>query len=113
MSKRLHRKIAQLSVEALPEEVCGVVCDGKAIRVRNTSQNPEESFLIDAETYLEYRPEIIFHSHPIGNDGLSEHDLVVAANMELTSYVYVVDSDRLEVWSADNGLQVFEKVLNR
>lgn len=113
MSKRLHRRIAQLSVEALPEEVCGVVCEGKAIRVRNTSQNPEESFLIDAETYLEYRPEIIFHSHPIGNDGLSEHDLVVAANMELTSYVYVVDSDRLEVWSADNGLQVFEKVLNR
>lgn len=113
MSKRLHRKIAQLSVQALPEEVCGVVCEGKAIRVRNTSQNPEESFLIDAETYLEYRPEIIFHSHPIGNDGLSEHDLVVAANMDLTSYVYVVDSDRLEVWSADNGLQVFEKVLNQ
>ena len=112
MSKRLHRKIAQLSVQALPEEVCGVVCEGKAIRVRKTSQNPEESFLIDAETYLEYRPEIIFHSHPIGNDGLSEHDLVVAANMDLTSYVYVVDSDRLEVWSADNGLQVFEKVLN-
>ena len=113
MSKRLHRKIAQLRVQALPEEACGVVCEGKAIRVRNTSQNPEESFLIDAETYLEYRPEIIFHSHPIGNDGLSEHDLVVAANMDLTSYVYVVDSDRLEVWSADNGLQVFEKVLNQ
>ena len=113
MSKRLHRKIAQLSVQALPEEACGVVCEGKAIRVRNTSQNPEESFLIDAETYLQYRPETIFHSHPIGNEGFSEHDLVVAANMELTSYVYVVEADRLEVWSADNGLQVFEKVLNQ
>ena len=113
MSKRLHRKIAQLSVQALPEEVCGVVCEGKAIRVRNTSQNPEESFLIDAETYLEYRPEIIFHSHPIGNDGLSEHDLVVAANMDLTSYVYVVEADRPEVWAADNGLHVCGKVLNQ
>lgn len=111
MSKRLHRKIAQLSIQALPEEACGVVCDGKAIRVRNTAQNPEESFLIDAETYLEYLPETIFHSHPISNEGFSEHDLIVAANMELTSYVYVVEADRLEKWSADDGLQVFEKVL--
>ena len=112
MTKRLHRRIAQLSVEALPEEVCGVVCDGKAIRVRNSAQNPEDSFLIDAETFLKYRPETVFHSHPISAEGFSEHDLVVAANMELTSYVYVVEADRLEKWSADNGLQVFEKVLN-
>lgn len=111
MSKRLHQRIAHLSIEAMPEEVCGFICKGKAVRVRNMSDNPEESFLIDAETYLEHQSDTIFHSHPTGTDGFSEHDRVVAANMELTSYVYVVEADRLEVWSADNGLQVFEKVL--
>jgi proteasome lid subunit RPN8/RPN11 len=111
MTKRLRRKIAQLSLQALPEEVCGVVIDGKAIGVKNSSQTPQESFLIDAETYLKFKPDCIFHSHPINEDGFSEHDLVVAANMELTSYVYVVEADRLEKWSTEDGLQVFEKVL--
>ncbi len=111
MTNSLHRSIAQLSVQALPEEVCGVVIDDKAIGVRNSSQTPQEAFLIDAETYLQYRPDCIFHSHPVDQDGFSEHDLVVAANMELTSYVYVVEADRLEKWSVDDGLQVFEKVL--
>lgn len=112
MTATLHQSIAQLCLDALPLEACGVICDGKAIAVKNASDTPEESFLIDASTYLKYKPEIIFHSHPKGTAGFSEHDRVVAANMELTSYVYVVESDRLEKWSTDSGLQVFEKVLN-
>lgn len=113
MTVTLHRKIAKLAVAALPEEVCGVVKDDKAIRCENNAQEKQEAFLIDADTFLKYLPDTIFHSHPTGIDGFSQHDLAVAANMELTSYVYVVQADRLEKWSAGGGLEVFEKVLNQ
>lgn len=112
MIKRLHQQIAKLSIQAQPEEVCGVVKDNKAIRCENKADAATEAFLIDAETYLKHLPDTIFHSHPTGSKGFSEHDLAVAANMELTSYVYVVQADRLEKWSAAKGIEVFEKVLN-
>ncbi len=108
---KLHRQIAHCSLSALPFEACGVVVEGKAITCRNTSDQPENSFVLSAEDYLRYRPTTIFHSHPTGQEGFSDHDLAVAANMELTSYVYVVEADRLERWSAAQGLEVFEGVL--
>jgi len=111
MTKTLYRQIATLSLEAQPEEVCGVVKGNKAIRCENKADVATEAFLIDADTFLEHLPDTIFHSHPRGAKGFSEHDLAVAANMELTSYVYVVEADRLEKWSAAKGLEVFEKVL--
>lgn len=101
-----------MSIEASPQEVCGFVVDGRAIRCKNHAENPNESFLISADDFLDNGSSIIFHSHPSGKAGFSEHDLAVAANMELTSYVYVIAADRLEKWSADSGLQVFEKVLS-
>ena len=112
MIKSLHREIALLSIQAAPEEVCGFVVDGSPIRCINHSQTPEESFLISADDYLENDSSVIFHSHPVGTLGFSEHDLAVAANMELTSYVYIVESDRLEQWSANSGLQTFNGVLS-
>ena len=113
MMKTLHRQIARLAITAAPEEVCGVVKDKKVIRCENNAEDKNEAFVIDAETFLKYLPDTIFHSHPKGVEGFSQHDLAVAANMELTSYVYVVEADRLEKWSADNGIEVFEKVLNQ
>ena len=109
----LHQQIADFSVQAAPAEVCGVIKDNKAICCENKADVTSEAFLIDAETFLKYLPDTIFHSHPKGQSGFSEHDLVVAANMELTSYVYVVEADRLEKWTAANGLEVFEKVLGQ
>lgn len=111
MNNRLHKQIARFCIDGVPDEVCGVVIDGKAIRVKNSSSDPKSSFLIDAETYLKYRPDTIFHSHPSGVDGFSEHDLLVAANMELTSYVYIVETDCLQRWSSADGISTFEKVL--
>lgn len=113
MSKRLHQQIARFALEAAPAEVCGVVKEGKAIRCENKASDPNNAFLIDAETYLKYVPDTIFHSHPVGIYGFSDHDIAVAANMELTSYVYVVETDTLEKWSAEKGIEVFDKVLNR
>ena len=113
MNKQLHCQIAKLALAAEPEEVCGIIKSNKAIRCENKADEKQDAFLIDAATFLKYLPDTIFHSHPTGKDGFSQHDLAVAANMELTSYVYVVEADRLEKWSADSGLEVFEKVLNR
>ena len=101
------------ALEAAPEEVCGVVQEGKAIRCENKASEPTQAFLIDAATYLKYVPDTIFHSHPDGIYGFSEHDIAVAANMDLISYVYVVETDTLEKWSAEKGIEVFKKVLNR
>lgn len=111
--KKLYQQIAKFAVQACPDEVCGVVKNSKAIRCKNRANEKSQAFLIDAETFLKYLPDTIFHSHPTGTDGFSEHDLAVAANMELTSFVYVVQADRLEKWSPAKGLEVFEKVLNQ
>lgn len=109
----LHKKIAELCLEAAPYEACGVVVNGKPIPCRNASDKPEVSFVISAEDFLKYRPNTIFHSHPEGKEGFSDHDLAVAANMELTSYVYVVEDDRLERWTSEEGTVVFEDVLKK
>jgi proteasome lid subunit RPN8/RPN11 len=109
----LHKNIAILCLSTLPLEACGVVVDGEPILCKNTSDKPDVSFVLSPEDYLQYHPDTIFHSHPTGTEGFSDHDLAVAANMELTSYVYVVEADRIERWSADEGLTVFEGVLEK
>jgi proteasome lid subunit RPN8/RPN11 len=108
---KLHKKIAELCIEAAPLEACGVVRNGEPILCRNTSSQPETSFVLSAEDFLKYRPDTIFHSHPTGKEGFSDHDLAVAANMELTSYVYVVEEDRLERFTLSEGVSVFKDVL--
>lgn len=113
MAKQLHRRIAQISRKALPAEACGFVVEGKAVAVKNQSDDPEGSFMISALDYLKYRADSIFHSHPAGDNSFSEHDRLVSANMELTSYLYVVDSDRLEVLSPTGEIKIFNHVLKK
>jgi len=112
MSK-LHRAIAKECIKAVPEEACGVVLGSEVIPLKNCSDEPCESFVISGADYLKYSPSIIYHSHPKGDYGMSDHDITVAANMDLTSYVYVVEQDRLEVFSNDAGLLKFEKVTRK
>ena len=66
-----------------------------------------------SQDYLTYLPDTIFHSHPVGDYSFSEHDRLVAVNMELTSYLYVVEADRLEVLAPNGELEVFDKVLGK
>tara|TARA_B100000035_G_scaffold139502_1_gene118876 strand:- start:35 stop:376 length:342 start_codon:yes stop_codon:yes gene_type:complete len=113
MAKLLHRRIAQISRKALPNEACGFVVEGKAIPLENQADDPTGCFLISAHDYLTYRSDTIFHSHPEGVDGFSEHDRLVAANMELTSYLYVVEADRLEILSPNGDIEIFDKVLGK
>ena len=113
MAKQLHRRIAQISLKARPNEACGFVVDGKAIAVTNSADDPVNTFLISAQDYLKYRSDRVFHSHPTGNQSFSEHDRLVAINMELTSYLYIVETDRLEILSPDGDVQIFDKVLGK
>ena len=112
MSK-LHIKIAKACLKEGKKEACGVIRGSEVIPLTNMSEEPESSFVIDARDYLKYLPEVIYHSHPVGDNGFSEQDIVVASNLRLTSYVYVVEKDRLECYSSDEGLSVFENVLGR
>lgn len=113
MAKQLHRRIAQICRKAAPEEACGFVVEGKAINIDNKAEDPSCSFLISAQDYLRYLPDTIFHSHPVGDYSFSEHDMLVAVNMELTSYLYVVEADRLEVLRTTGEIEVFDKVLGK
>ena len=112
MSK-LHTDIAQACLKEPGKEACGVIRGSEVIPLKNISDEPESSFVIDARDYLTYLPDIIYHSHPVGDNGFSEQDIVVASNLRLTSYVYIVEADRLERFSSDRGITVFEKVLGR
>lgn len=87
--------------------------EGKAIPLQNKAEDPKSNFVIAAQDYLTYLPDTIFHSHPAGDYSFSEHDRLVAVNMELTSYLYVVEEDRLEVLSPKGELEVFDKVLGK
>ena len=111
MSDRLRKSIAKACLKAGDQEACGVVIDGKVIPLENTSDEPCSSFVISAHDYLKYLPDTIYHSHPTGTEGFSSHDIAVATNLALTSYVYVVESDRVEKYSQRAGLEIFNDVL--
>tara|TARA_Y100000356_G_scaffold14191_1_gene10124 strand:+ start:1818 stop:2159 length:342 start_codon:yes stop_codon:yes gene_type:complete len=113
MAKQLHRRIAQISRKSVPEEACGFVVDGKAIAVKNSADDPVNTFLIAATDYLKYKSDTVFHSHPTGDHSFSEHDRLVAMNMEITSYLYIVECDRLEVLSPAGEVETFERILGK
>ena len=110
MSK-LHVDIAKACLLEPTKEACGVIVGSRVIPLKNASDEPETSFLISGSDYLKYLPQTIYHSHPKDDYGFSDQDIDVAANMGLTSYLYVIEKDRLEKFTFDNGIEVFEGVL--
>tara|TARA_R100001510_G_C7607352_1_gene171993 strand:+ start:309 stop:647 length:339 start_codon:yes stop_codon:yes gene_type:complete len=112
MSK-LHTDIAKACLKDIGSEVCGFIRGSEVIPVKNIADDPATSFVIDARDYLKYSSDVVFHSHPVGDNGFSEQDILVASNLRLISYVYVVEADRLERFSLDSGTTVFENVLGR
>ncbi len=112
MSK-LHREIAKACIIDTSQETCGVICNQQIVPLQNCAEKPENSFMISVSDFLKYNPDTIFHSHPKSDNGFSEHDLVVAANLQLTSYVYVVEADRLERCTPNGQVDVFKNVLGK
>ena len=110
-SSRLRKAIAIADIKAGDKEACGVIIDGEVIPLENHSDEPCSSFVISANDFMKYLPDTIYHSHPTGVHGFSEQDICVATNLALTSYVYVVEADRIEKYSRRCGLEIFEDVL--
>ncbi len=109
--KKLYRAIAEESIKIIPNEACGFVRGDEIIPVKNISPTPETSFVISAKDYLANNNNTIYHSHPVGTHGFSEHDLCVANSLFLISYVYVVESDRLEKYIPRQGITIYENIL--
>ena len=110
---QLHIDIAKACLREGPKEACGVIDGSVVIPLQNVADDPESTFVISGSDYLKYLPTTIYHSHPKGDYGFSDQDLNVAANMGLTSYLYVVEEDRIERFSADTGVQVYQNVLGK
>ncbi|PRX09968.1 UNVERIFIED_ORG: NlpC/P60 family protein [Martelella mediterranea] len=51
------------ALEVWPQEACGVVSGGQYKRIPNIAGDPENSFEMPAETWLNYQPEAVIHSH--------------------------------------------------
>jgi len=113
MRNKLHVAIAKAAKKAYPEEACGFIDGNTVIELKNNSTTPNESFIISALDFLKHEPTSIYHSHPTGDNGFSEQDLSLAATLGLTSYLYVNEADRLEVYTISEGIQRFEKVSKR
>lgn len=113
MISRLHIAIAEACCIDTTREACGVIKGSKVIPLENCSTEPETSFMISPQDFVQYNPETIYHSHPKGDNGFSEHDLTVAANLGLTSFVYVVEADRLERVIPNGDVEVFSNVLGK
>lgn len=111
MTSKLHIDIATACIAEFPNEACGFVDGSVVIPLVNHADDVEESFVISGEDFLKHDPNTIYHSHPKGDYGFSEQDILVAANMGLTSYLYVVEKDRIERYSSTTGVEVFEKIL--
>ena len=110
---QLHSDIAKACLQDTSKEACGVVVNNRVIPLKNSSDKPETSFVISGTDYLKYLPETIYHSHPKGYHSFSDQDIDVAANMGLTSYLYVVEHDRLERYTFETGVEVFKGVLGK
>lgn len=110
---QLHIDIAKACIKESPNEACGVIDGSKVIALQNISEEPTESFVISGQDYLKYLPKVIYHSHPKGDYSFSDQDINVAASMELTSYLYVVEEDRIEKYSFPEGVEIFENILGK
>ena len=110
---QLHIDIANACLREGSKEACGVIDGSTVIPLHNAADDPETTFVISGNDYLKHLPNTIYHSHPKGDYGFSDQDLNVAANMGLTSYLYVVEADRIERFSFDTGVQVYQNVLGK
>lgn len=70
ISGEAKREIVRLSNEALPNEACGFIVDGKVVACNNAHESPSSNFRITAEEYAKAEKlgtiEAVFHSHGPG-----------------------------------------------
>jgi cell wall-associated NlpC family hydrolase len=50
--------------EIYPHEACGIVVGDKVVSSMNIAQEPDQSFILDPQTWIQYpKPDLIWHSH--------------------------------------------------
>jgi proteasome lid subunit RPN8/RPN11 len=72
LKPRVKAQLVVWAKRAAPDEACGVIVNGKPLRLSNISDEPEAYFLMDdAELLAVYAnygvPEAVWHSHPLGD----------------------------------------------
>ena len=80
LEESLTQQLISWAKEAAPDEACGVIVEGQALRLTNVSPEPEAYFHIDDEELMSvYRaigvPSAIWHSHPNGDPAPSSADI--------------------------------------
>lgn len=75
--RHLESEFIQHALEDYPREACGLVVDGRYIRVPNISRDPVNQFILDPRVYGMYDGHIqaVFHSHPDGDECPTEADM--------------------------------------
>lgn len=109
ISPSMLQAIASHGQEDAPNEACGVLSNGMAIRCINTSPWPTTRFEMDSKVWLDYDVQGFYHSHPTGEQGFSEQDLQMAKFLCIPSIVYIVATDTVEILSEDGS---FSRIAN-
>jgi proteasome lid subunit RPN8/RPN11 len=97
ISLDMLKAIALHGQEQAPQEACGVLVEGAAVRCDNVSAWPQKRFEMEASVWVDYEVEGFYHSHPEGDQGFSEQDRQVAQFLRIPSIVYIVATDTVEI----------------
>lgn len=88
------------------QEICGFIGikDGvyTSLLCNNKSRKPKENFTIDPVDYLlfveEYEAVCIFHSHVLGDETMSEQDIIMSENSCLPFLVYSLNTKKFKIY---------------
>ena len=77
-------------------EICGILYNNKIKFLKNISDDPVHTYLIDPKDYFSVYTEIncVFHSHLTYNLDLSGLDILNTEETELSQLIYSIKSDR-------------------
>lgn len=110
MSLNLILQNLKRTSESSENEVCGIIYKSKNKffykECINISSNPKYEFDIGDNDYIEtYKAgEIvcIFHSHPMGNTGLSKYDLMISEHLGVPFLMYENQTKEFHINKVDD-----------
>lgn len=87
------------------QEICGFIGIKEGIYTsvlcNNKSRRPKENFTIDPVDYLlfvdEYEPVCVFHSHVLGDETMSEQDIIMSENTCLPFLIYSLNTKKFKI----------------
>lgn len=103
--KQVELLIKDICLKNKDEECCGVITNKEVIECKNVSQNKFFHFAIHPNDFRGKNVIAYFHSHPIGNDGFSQEDILISERINLTSFVYELKTDKCYKYSP-KGLSI-------